>query len=92
VAEALNVWVIGVGSGGAEDQQVAAVSVIAEPAEGFVEILTATHEGVSGVGMDVDVGGRSDPEILVCRNRLSLAAERHGQQQKKGGLHMAARA
>ena len=65
MAEVVDVGVVGVGSGGAQDEEVAVVSVVTEPAKGFIEVLASAHKRVAGVGMDAEVGGRSDAKVAI---------------------------
>lgn len=67
VAERLDVRIVGVGTAGADDQEIASAGALAEPDEGMVQVFTAADERVARVRGDMDISGISDAEVAISR-------------------------
>src|SRR5206468_5690858 len=61
--ELLNVRIVGVGAGGADDEEVAVAAAGAHPLEGGVDVGAAAHEHGAGSGGSGDVVLVADAEI-----------------------------
>src|SRR5207247_2495740 len=63
--ELLNVRIVGVGAGGADDEEVAVAAAGAHPLEGGVDVGAAAHEHGAGSGGGGDVILVADAEIGI---------------------------
>jgi hypothetical protein len=76
MAQFLDIGVIAVVSGRTQDEKVATIAFLTEPAKGFVEIAAAAHHGDARCGRDREIILVSNAKVLVG----SAMSEIYGQQ------------
>ena len=65
MAELVDVVVVVVVAGGAQDEEISTGSFVAEPSEGFVEIVAASHQSVAGCRFGCNVLRIADANVFV---------------------------
>src|SRR5208282_2923435 len=80
-AHSVDVRVVGIVSGGAENQKISSTSLLAKPAKRFIKILAAPHHGNAGGRIGLNVVLIANANILV---RRSVSEKTRRQDEDRG--------
>jgi hypothetical protein len=83
MAQRLDVGIVIIGSGGAEDEEVSATRATAHPLKGGIEVFAASNKCKPRLGAGFHVSGTTDPEILIWL-RLSKDGYLSTDDEKQG--------
>jgi len=70
MAELLHVWVVGIGAGSSQYEEVTTAGVLAEPEKSWIEILAASDEREARLRFCNCIGDIPYAEITIWRGRL----------------------
>jgi hypothetical protein len=83
MAQRLDIGIVSIGSGSAEDEEVSTTGAKAHPLECGIEIFAASDERKPRLGAGFHVSGTTDPEILI-RLRLGKDGYLRADDEKQG--------